>query len=874
MKHPARLIALTAIFSLLFLVSQAMAAKLLDVRVIDKDYLFLHFADGEIKYNEPTTGPAAYTNIIHDISGNEAYNGFYDKPQNEIIDYGALSINAATNTGNWTIKSADDPNYGAAGKKPSAIHRKTKMSGQAEFEWAGSDFRYEYVHDHYLYLRLPNSLSQGKTYTIEIGGSVNSNENSASLTYDIYSTRSEAIRVNVHGYATTNTIKAADLFVWMGDGDARDFSWAEGNKVYIYNVDTQQPTEVGTVSFGKANGGDVFGRNVTNSAVWHADFTGFTDPGNYRLAIEGIGSSDEFKISPDIYYEPFKVSTQGYFYMRVGQDSVDIHGNTLHPIPRRPLWLPGISPEHTVVHITSTTYAGSGDGWDDPNAWAAHKTGRTNPNAWGGHSDALDWDRHAGHTANIYDMLLPFILTEGKIDDDNLGIAESGDGIPDLLQETAFEVDYWLRLRDGAEFSRGLTNPNKSGELFQAAPSKIMAWASAAAAAMLSDCYRLSGHTDLMEIYRDSAISAINVAGGQGLDDQIPHTSDHGLIGRDLAAIAGAHLYNVTGDTKYEDMMANYTKVDGPNTTLYEGKRRTAYFEIAAYSITPHTVNYPDLLNNMKSSVINQAKSTEVNNIAGRPSRRSTHNLFGYWLLAHNVQQTMIAHKVSSGADKQLFEDALILEADYGLGRNSDNRIMMTTASSDLAHEKSFGDIYTSGQADGVEGLHPGHTPYLNRECWSGGMTMGCPPQLFQNSYPGNINSWPASDMWLPSRYAWAHNEFTPRQTMRGKQALYGYLYGIGAKKVVSTAHNSQIPGPVGLNPAKSVTLNALNIQLPVYGDYTVSVFNLSGRQLVKSTQKITESFTPKSLTPKTPGIFIMKIAGHGVEKSVKLVQR
>lgn len=154
----------------------------------------------------------------------------------------------------------------------------------------------------------------------------------------------------------------------------------------------------------------------------------------------------------------------------------------------------------------------SGDVWDRPEDWARfRKSGNpTNPNVRGGHSDALDWDRYLGHIANIYDMLLPFYLTGGAIKDDNLDIAESGNGIPDILDEARNEVDFWLNLRDGAAYSHGLTNPNTSNEFFQAGPTAVAAWASAANAAMLADCFRIAGLTSQMNEYRDSAVVAYN----------------------------------------------------------------------------------------------------------------------------------------------------------------------------------------------------------------------------------------------------------------------------------------------------------------------------------------------------------------------------
>ena len=67
------------------------------------------------------------------------------------------------------------------------------------------------------------------------------------------------------------------------------------------------------------------------------------------------------------------------------------------------------------------------------------------------------------------------------------------------------------------------------------------------------------------------------------------------------------------------------------------------------------------------------------------------------------------------------------------------------------------------------------------------------PSALYQNGYPADFrNTWPIGEGCFETPWVWAHTEFTPQQTMRGKMALYGYLYGID--------HGS--PGsPDGSNP-------------------------------------------------------------------------
>lgn len=755
------------------------AAKLIEVGVLDKDYLMIHLSDGEVIHHEDGRGEAI---IRH-------------TPE--------LDTLAAVQIGNWTITSSQDSYYSGAGQHPLQCFRKKKLSGHAQMAWSGSDFLYEYTYDHWIYLALPSEMQQDASYTLAIHPAVNSDTASAAITFDMYSRPSEAIHVNLVGYAPAAPHKAADLYHWMGDGGPRNYTAFQGNPVYVYNVDTDVATPAGTVAFWMAGGSDVGWYNLTRSDVWRADFSTFTTPGTYRLVVEGVGCSQDFKISDDVYADPFLISLRGYFYMRVGERNP----NNLTPPPRTPLYIPGQSPANTTIYLTTMhpyhsqwdTFA-SGDQWDQPNAWTAfRKSGNpTNSHAWGGHSDAADWDRHLDHVVNIYDMLLPYMLTNGAIHDDHAGITESGNGMPDIIDEARNEVDFWLRLRDGAGYSHGLTNPNTSNELFQAGPTAIAAWANAANAAMLADALRIAGEASLMAGYRTQAVAAFNHANSLAdpmLDDGLQ--LDDGLLrGRDLKMMAAAFLYNVSGDTFYENIVNSESVCAAAPSTLKDTTRNQIY-ATAAYLMTDQPVNYPAMWQNMKTQVIGEALSAEAGLTETRPSRRSTDQGPAFWRTAHFVQRAMIAHAVSDDPnERDLFRKALCLEADWGLGRNPLNMIQMTTATTALESIRSVTEAYTSGRNDGVAGVHPGHTPYMNLNDW-GSMVMARPSTLYANSYPVDVQAtWPRGETYYPSRWVWAHNEFTPRQTMRGKLALYGYLYGLA---------ENQSPGTVTL----SVTLGA-----------------------------------------------------------------
>jgi hypothetical protein len=735
------------------------AAKISSVGILDRDHLVVHVLDGEVAHGEG----AGET----------------------VIRYPELDVGAAVQTGTWKLRSSQDAAYSGAGRHPVACHRKKKLSGHAQMEWSGSDFRYEYTYQHWIYLRLPSSLQQGSAYTLEIAadGSIGR----VPFTFDVFSTRSEAVHVNLAGYAPDAPHKAADLYYWLGDGGARDYSSFVGNAVYVYDVANAQAHPAGQVSFGKASGDDVFWYNLTRSAVWNADFSDFSGTGTYRLAIEGVGCSQDFRIASDVYADPFRVSLRGFFYMRIGQQNP----MGIQPPPRTPLYIPGVSPPTTTVYLTEmqpwhpewSTFA-SGDPWDQPNSWAPfRKAGHpTNPGAWGGHSDAADWDRHLGHVSIIYDMLLPYLLTGGAIDDDDTGIAESGNGIPDLLDEARNEVDFWLRLRDGAGYGHGLTNPNGSDQLFQAGPTAIAAWANAANAAMLADAFRLAGLTSLVNGYRDAAVAAYGHANGlpDPMLDETQAVGDVNIRGRDLKMTAAAFLYNVTGDQAYEAVVDAESVCTSGAAELEDGTRDQVW-ATAGYLLTPRTVHFPALWADMKASVINEARDKEADLAEVRPSRRATDDRTGYFRTAQNVQRTMIAHAVADDpSDRDLFRRALDLEAGWGLGRNPLNLVEMSTASTPLSSKRSVESMYTSGRDDGVAGVHPGHTPYLNLDDWYPGMVMGTPSRLYENGYPPDFkNTWPIGEGYFDSPWVWAHSEFTPQQTMRGKMALLAYLHGL-----------------------------------------------------------------------------------------------
>jgi hypothetical protein len=749
----------------------ARPAELVDVRPVDEEYLLVHWRDGEIEYKDDGQGPRAFMGHEH---------SFEDK----VRTYSpALDVTAAGQAGNYAIRSPHDAGY-ADPVTPVAVFRKTKVNGATHIRpkpWPEADYTLE----HTLFLKLPRKLQQGGRYTLHMDACIGTDVTTREFVFDACQSVSEAIHVNLIGYHPDHTImKSADLYLWLGDGGARDYSSYVGRTVILYDVTTGDKHPAGAVTFWRPSSPDYFGRNLTASPVWNCDFPAFTGRGTFRLVIEGIGCSPDFQLRPDIYFDPLKTAVRGFYYMRIGEPK-----DAAVPAPRQPRFLPGVDPPEFRVYRTTMSpwhpdWKKLGhDPWDNQD-WAKYKEpgDPTNPNAWGGHSDALDWDRHCGHISIIYDLLLPFLLSNGQPADDDFGIRESGNGIPDLIDEARYEVDFFLRLRDGqGGYCAGLNNPpGHHGVMYQAAAKPYMAWANAANSAMLADALRVVKNTQLMARYRDEAIAAWRHAHEEDLDEQ-HHIGNGTMRGRDLKMLAAACLYHITGDPEYEEVVARESVCTTPHATLDDRDRYCQYWATAAYLMCARhqwqPIRHPLLLENMQACVLHEARVRNVGNTQQWPSRRSADPIYGWFQGIQQVTAVCLAHAIADTPDvgDQMLR-ALLLEADYGLGRNPMNMVHMTGLGS-----RHVEDIYTSGHNDGTPGVHPGHTPYMNEVPW-GGDFMSDPRWYASRGYPP-FEKWPYAEALWPARYCFANNEFTPQQTMRGKTLLYAYLYTLGKSR-------------------------------------------------------------------------------------------
>jgi hypothetical protein len=272
------------VLALLVLSPLGLASRLIDVRPVDDEYLMLTFSDGKVHYQDDGKGPTAFQS---------GPGGGDDRVERFGVP---LDTTAATLASNYRISSVDAPAYKLA-LSPLSCSRRSKVNGTA---WAWPDP--VMTLDHTIFLKLPAKLSQGKRYTLAIQSFGGVSEAKRSFTFDAYRSPTEALHVNLLGYNPLHPeMKSADLYMWLGDAGARDYTSYVGRSVRLVDVVTGTRHEVGKVKFWKPSGPDVGKWNLTASPVWNCDFSSFKGVGRFRLAVEGVGCSPEITLARNVY---------------------------------------------------------------------------------------------------------------------------------------------------------------------------------------------------------------------------------------------------------------------------------------------------------------------------------------------------------------------------------------------------------------------------------------------------------------------------------------------------------------------------------------------------------------------------------------------
>ncbi|EKU98626.1 glycosyl hydrolase family 9 [Leptolyngbya sp. PCC 7375] len=198
-----------------------------------------------------------------------------------------------------------------------------------------------------------------------------------------------------------------------------------GDQPYeLRNAETDEVIEVITPV--KWTNGAV--HSQSGERAWWVDFSDLDEPGKYVIVREdGETRSAEFEIRSDIYKDVLIAATRMFFYQRSGFSKTEPFADAR--------WTDGA--------------AYMGPGQDTQARFVDDKQNPATERAMhGGWFDAGDTNKYVTYTLQPVHQLLSAYSQNPKIWTDDFNIPESGNGIPDLLDEIKYELDWLIRMQD------------------------------------------------------------------------------------------------------------------------------------------------------------------------------------------------------------------------------------------------------------------------------------------------------------------------------------------------------------------------------------------------------------------------------------------
>ncbi|MEM7657851.1 MAG: glycoside hydrolase family 9 protein [Bacteroidota bacterium] len=235
-------------------------------------------------------------------------------------------------------------------------------------------------------------------------------------------TPSHFIRVDQFGYLP-NSSKVAVLADPQVGFDAAD-SFSPGT---TYEVRRMADDAVVLTTTPQAwNGGAT--HQQSGDKGWWVDFSALTTPGSYYLYdVDNQVRSFEFEIGADVYEEVLKVAVRTYYYQRVNEDR--------QPPYVESKWSDG------------PAYDGAGQDREARSRWAKNDAS-TAKDVHGGWMDAGDPNKYTTFAEGCLMDLLGAYQMNPAVFTDDYEIPESGNGIPDLVDEVIFELEWLMRMQD------------------------------------------------------------------------------------------------------------------------------------------------------------------------------------------------------------------------------------------------------------------------------------------------------------------------------------------------------------------------------------------------------------------------------------------
>jgi hypothetical protein len=281
--------------------------------------------------------------------------------------------------------------------------------------------------------------------------------------------------------------------------------------------------------------------------VLKAVFTDLKQPGNYYITVnaDGIVKSPKFAIENSVYKPLLTDAARYFYYQRSGTDLTEPYCTDFPRKDRTPL------DKTAIFDSNSSVTRDVSKGW----------------------FDAGDLGKYVSTGAGtLINLFWSYEMFPETYSDNQFNIPESGNGVPDILDESRWELEWILKMQDtqsGGFYARVQSDDDgkitkriikdKEDTTTNIRPTEDTAWAAAALA-----------HASIVYAKYDSAFAQTCLNAAKSAWTYLeqnpnnikspngPYNTDNDLSSRFLAA---ASLYRATGEAKYNNyFVANYSK--------------------------------------------------------------------------------------------------------------------------------------------------------------------------------------------------------------------------------------------------------------------------------------------------------------------------
>ena len=414
----------------------------------------------------------------------------------------------------------------------------------------------------------------------------------------------------------------AEKFVIFADpikGQNSKVSYTPSHQFEVIEASSDSVVYTGTVQSWKNGAVD----ESSGDRVWSGDFSDFKQPGTYYIYDRPNQlRSHPFEINDDVYNTVLKTAVKAFYYQRCGTEIPSEYGGD---------WV------HAPCHIskkqdkTAEPYVGRGAVKDVHGGW----------------HDAGDFNKYVLFTSKTLWDLIHAYERNPQVFADDYNIPESGNGVPDLIDEIKWELDWVMRMQmpNGSVANRvasaecGEVLPHKDSE--QRYYTEPTTWATSALIVDTANAARVfeafdqayPGYAQQLLASAERAWQYLAKAPqkapttGRDYGDRPPLScaaqADEEQQDPGYRLWAAAELYRATGKSIYKDYFESNYKPIGE--TWFSSNSSLAY---AAYALSPEP--QPALLQEIKQA-LNQAVSN-IDNLSEQSTHpyRSTLETYGW----------------------------------------------------------------------------------------------------------------------------------------------------------------------------------------------------------------------------------------------------